>query len=66
MSSKTRRPTLQPPARPVGNKAGKPTSKSGTDGVPAVVRRGRLTLRQIRHAVETALHGQTFEPDAQS
>jgi len=65
MSSKTRRHTLQPPARPVGNKSGKPSSKSGADGVPAVARRGRLTLRQIRHAVETALRGQTFEADAQ-
>ena len=66
MSSKTRRHTFQPPARPVGNKADKPISKSGADGVPAVVRRGRLTLRQIWHAVETALRGQTFEADAQS
>lgn len=31
---------------------------------PAVVRRGRLSLQQIKHAVETALRGQTFEADA--
>jgi hypothetical protein len=65
MSSKTSRLTLQPPAKPVGHKAGSPASTNGTTGVPAVARRGRLTLQQIRHAVATALRGQTFEADAQ-
>jgi hypothetical protein len=62
MSSKTSRLMLQPPAKPVGDKA---SSTNGTTGVPAVARRGRLTLQQIRHAVATALRGQTFEADAQ-
>lgn len=66
MSSKTPYHPVQPPAKPVGNKTGEPVRTTGTKHVPAVVRRGRLTLRQIRHAVETALRGQTFEADAQS
>jgi len=32
--------------------------------IPAVVRRGHLTLQQVRHAVDNALRGQTFEADA--
>lgn len=65
MSNKTARVTLQPPARPVGNKAGSLAGANGTTGVPAVTRRGRLTLQQIRRAVATALRGQTLEADAQ-
>jgi hypothetical protein len=62
MTSKIARRTMQPPARPVGQKPGKATK---TAEVPAVARRGRLTLQQIKHAVDTALRGQTFEADAQ-
>jgi hypothetical protein len=62
MTSKISRRPLQPPAKPVGQRASK-TAK--VDQVPAVARRGRLTLRQIKHAVDTALRGQTFEADAQ-
>ncbi len=32
--------------------------------VPPVARRGRLSLKQIKHAVAVALRGQTFEADA--
>jgi hypothetical protein len=53
---------MQPPAKPVGQKASK---TAGAAQVPAVARRGRLTLQQIKRAVDTALRGQTFEADAQ-
>jgi hypothetical protein len=59
MPSKTRRREVQEPAKPF---VGKGPNKRGE--VPAVVKRGRLTLRQIKRAVETALRGQTFEADA--
>jgi hypothetical protein len=62
MTSKISRRTMQPPARPMGQRAS-PPGKSAR--VPAVARRGRLTLQQIKHAVDTALRGQTFEADAQ-
>ena len=62
MTSKISRRTMQPPARPVGQPASPPGK---TARVPAVARRGRLTLQQIKHAVDTALRGQTFEADAQ-
>lgn len=52
---------LQAPAKPVGQRASKPGK---TAPVPAVARRGRLTLQQIKRAVGTALRGQTFEADA--
>lgn len=65
MTSKSPRRAMQPPAKPVGQKAGKPGATAGTAPVPAVARRGRLTLQQIRRAVDTALRGQTFEADAQ-
>ena len=39
-------------------------SRGATIQVPAVAQGGRLTLRQIQRAVETALRGQTFEADA--
>ena len=61
MPSKMSRP-VQQPAKPMGQKAGK-TAKAAQ--VPAVARRGRLTLQQIKHAVDTALRGQIFEADAQ-
>jgi hypothetical protein len=56
---KIARGNVQEPAKPF---AGKRPNKRGE--VPAVVKRGRLTLRQIKRAVETALRGQTFEADA--
>jgi hypothetical protein len=62
MTSKIARRPIQPPAKPVGQKTGK-TAKAAQ--VPAVARRGRLTLQQIKRAVDTALRGQTFEADAQ-
>lgn len=62
MTSKIAHRPIQPPARPVGQKASK-IAKAAE--VPAVARRGRLTLQQIKHAVRTALRGQTFEADAQ-
>lgn len=62
MTSKTSHRALQPPAKPVGQRANKPGK---TAPVPAVARRGRLTLQQIKRAVDTALRGQTFEADAQ-
>jgi hypothetical protein len=46
----------------VGQKVSR-TGKRAAE-VPAVARRGRLSLQQIKHAVETALRGQTFEADA--
>jgi hypothetical protein len=62
MTSKISRRTMQPPAKPVGQRTSPPGK---TARVPAVARRGRLTLQQIKHAVDTALRGQTFEADAQ-
>ena len=62
MTSKIARRTMQPLVRPVGQKPGK-VAKAAQ--VPAVARRGRLTLQQIKHAVDTALRGKTFEADAQ-
>ena len=62
MTSKIARRPIQPPAKPVGQKASKTTRAAQ---VPAVAQRGRLTLQQIKHAVDTALRGQTFEADAQ-
>ena len=53
---------MQAPAKPVGQRANKATRAAQ---VPAVARRGRLTLQQIKHAVDTALRGQTFKADAQ-
>ncbi len=59
------------PAKAVAGRAGN-TSGSGKHVggapsmrvVPPVVRRGRLSLQQIKHAVAVALRGQTFEADA--
>lgn len=65
MSSKTSRPTIQPPAKPVGEKTGRSTKTARSAQVPAVAQRGRLTLQQNRRAVATALRGQTFEADTQ-
>jgi hypothetical protein len=65
MPNKTSGRAMQPPAKPVGQRASKPGKTAGTGQVPAVARRGRLTLQQIRRAVDTALRGQTFEADAQ-
>jgi hypothetical protein len=62
MPSKTARRPMQPPAKPVGQKASK---TAGAAQVPAVARRGRLTFQQIKRAVDTALRGQTFEGDAE-
>ena len=64
MTSKISHRAMQPPAKPVGQRASKP-GKTAEQGFPAVARRGRLTLQQIKHAVDTALRGQTFEADAQ-
>ena len=60
MTSKISRRTMQPPAKPVGQ----PRKTGKVAQVPAVARRGRLTLQQIKRAVDTALRGQTFEADA--
>jgi hypothetical protein len=66
MTSKISRRTVQPPAKPVGQRASQSSGKTAKAAqVPAVARRGRLTSQQIKHAVETALRGQTFEADAQ-
>jgi hypothetical protein len=65
MTSKISHRAMQPPAKPVGQRASKPGRTTGATQVPAVARRGRLTLQQIKHAVDTALRGQTFEADAQ-
>jgi hypothetical protein len=62
MISKISRRTMQPPAKPVGQRIS-PSGK--TARVPAVARRGRLRVQQIKHAVDTALRGQAFEADAQ-
>jgi hypothetical protein len=56
---------MQAPAKPVGQRAGKSGKATRAAQVPAVARRGRLTLQQIKHAVDTALRGQTFKADAQ-
>ena len=63
MPSKMSRP-IQPPAKPVGQKASRSGKTFKTARVPAVARRGRLTLQQFKHAVDTALRGQTFEAGA--
>jgi hypothetical protein len=65
MTSKISHRAMQSPAKPVGQKASKPGKTAKAAAVPAVARRGRLTLQQIKHAVDTALRGQTFEADAQ-
>jgi hypothetical protein len=65
MTSKISRRAMQPPAKPVGQTATTSSETAGAGHVPAVARGGRLTLQQIKRAVETALHGQTFEADAQ-
>jgi hypothetical protein len=65
MTSKDSHRAMQPPAKPVGQRASKPGKTAKATPVPAVARRGRLTLQQIKHAVDTALRGQTFEADAQ-
>jgi hypothetical protein len=65
MTSKISRRTVQPPAKPVGQRTSQSGKTAKAAQVPAVARRGRLTLQQIKHAVETALRGQTFEADAQ-
>jgi hypothetical protein len=61
MARKTPRREYQEPAKPFARAGGK-HNKRGE--VPAVAKRGRLTLRQIRRAVENALRGKTFEADA--
>lgn len=65
MPSKISRHAMQPPAKPVGQKVGESRKTAGAAQVPAVARRGELTLQQVKHAVDTALRGQTFEADAQ-
>ena len=65
MTNKISRRAMQPPAKPVGQRASKPGKTAKAAPVPAVARRGRLTLQQIKRAVDTALRGQTFEADAQ-
>jgi len=65
MTSKTSHHAMQPPAKPVGQRGSKPGKTAKAAPVPAVARGGRLTLQQIKRAVDTALHGQTFEADAQ-
>jgi hypothetical protein len=65
MPNKISARAMQPPAKPVGQRASKPSQTAKAAAVPAVARRGRLTLQQIKHAVDTALRGQTFEADAQ-
>lgn len=62
MRNRSSRRILQAPAKPVGQKVSR-TGKAAAE-VPAVARRGRLSLQQIKQAVETALRGQTFEADA--
>jgi hypothetical protein len=52
MTSKISRRTMQLPARPVGQRASPPGK---TARVPAVARRGRLTLQQINPSY--SLHG---------
>jgi len=64
MTSKISHRAMQPPAKPVGQRASMPGKTAKAAPVPAVARRGRLTLRQIKHAVDTALRGQIFEADA--
>ena len=65
MTSKISHRVMQSPAKPVGQMASKPGKTAKAAPVPAVARRGRLTLQQVKHAVDTALRGQTFEADAQ-
>jgi hypothetical protein len=61
MPSKVVRRKLQEPAKPFARNS---RGASKRAGVPAVAKEGRLTLRQIRRAVETALRGQTLKADA--
>ncbi len=61
MTSKDSHRAMQPPAKPVGQRASKSGKTVRAGHVPAVVRGGRLTLQQIKGAVDTALCGQTFE-----
>lgn len=65
MTSKISSRRMQAPAKPVGQRTSKPGRTAKAAAVPAVARRGRLTLQQIKHAVDTALRGQIFEADAQ-
>jgi hypothetical protein len=65
MPNKMSHRAMQPPAKPVGQRASKPGKTAKAAAVPAVARRGQLTLQQIKHAVDAALRGQTFEADAQ-
>jgi hypothetical protein len=65
MTSKNPYRAMQPPAKPVGQRVSKPGRTARAAQVPAVAQRGRLTLQQIKRAVDTALRGQTFEADAQ-
>ena len=65
MADRSVQRSTQPPAKPTGGKSGKVVRTAATSGsVPAVARRGRLTLQQVRRAVDSALRGQTFEADA--
>ena len=65
MTSKDSHRAIQPPAKPVGQRASESGKTARAGHVPAVVRGGRLTLQQIKRAVDIALRGQTFEADAQ-
>ena len=62
MADRSVQRSVQRPAKPTGDRSGKATRTA--KGVPAVARRGRLTLQQVRRAVDSALRGQTFEADA--
>lgn len=65
MADRSVQRSIQPPAKPTGGKSGKAAKTTARAGsVPAVVRRGHLTPQQVRHAVDSALRGQTFEADA--
>jgi hypothetical protein len=64
MTSKISRRAMQPPAKPVGQGVSKSGKIARAGHVPAVARGGRLTLWQIKRAVDAALRGQTFEADA--
>lgn len=62
---KSVRHIVQSPARPVARTAAKAAgTTAGAPAIPAVARPGRLTLQQLRRAVDTALRGQTFKADA--
>lgn len=58
------RKTANPAATAKAVVAPRRTPAAASHPVPAVVRRGRLTAQQVRHAVDVALRGQTFEADA--